>query len=407
MAFKGSIFIAGTDAENGKFLSGIVFSMSSTLPIDFLYESPCSLWQVEIKSGINDVVARTSLTLDKDILIDLGFEQIQRALDLLSVKGIASITLDSPFESNIGVYSSQGKLVLFHYAMQDLPINTSCEVKIIDSNGEEIAQPSPPEPLWSASFRYYRLSQASCDLFEAYRNLFLGFEALLNEIVPKNKKEREGEWFLRSLTEIHKKINLGLHSQNSTEDPVQYIIKSQYRDVRCKLLHAKLPYASLPHSSVSPIAVKQAYGQLLRIWRHIASIYFKIPNGGGLITYIGFEHWMSSLFKDHPALSYTSDASIPKIEDTLASPLGYPVKNFETTNYLGSNKPGVVRIHGKENLINGSDEYIYRVCLGCDEQLFSISYIEHGLKVSGVDEWESISDIRLINSSQPTVNFKT
>ncbi|EGQ8033582.1 hypothetical protein G5Y03_004526 [Vibrio parahaemolyticus] len=408
MAYKGNLFIAGQDSADGQYVSGVALILSATSPISFVYNSPCGEWQVEFISGVNDVVARSTRELSKEDVLTLGFEQIQRALDILSVKKITSIITVDPTRSNVGVYSREGKSVLFHYALHDFPMGLSLEVKMTDSEGNNIPTPKEPEPIWSESFRYYRLSQSSSDLFEAYRNLFLGFEALLNEVVPKKRKEGEGAWFKRSLTVIHEKINLTEHLAQAGQDPVSYIIKSQYKDIRCRLLHAKLPEATLPHSIVNPVEVKQAYEQLLRIWRHIAGHYLHIPNGGGVITYGGFESFMSNAFKGYVGVSYTEDNSQPSNQDDLISPTGLPVYDFSQTDYLGACNPGVVRVFARERkLAKIGGKTIYRVCLSRAGTLFSVAYLNYGLKISGVDEWESTSDFRLINSTQPSTEFKT
>ncbi|EGQ9396034.1 hypothetical protein NMR63_002581 [Vibrio cholerae] len=408
MAYKGNLFIAGTDSADGRYVSGIALTLSATSPISYLYNSPCGEWQVEFISGINDVAARTTQKLSREDVLILGFEQVQRALDILSVRKITSIITVDPTRNNVGVCSREGNLVLFHYALHDFSMGLSLEVKMTDSEGNNIPTQKEPEPIWSESFRYYRLSQSSSDLFEAYRNLFLGFEALLNEVVPKKRKEREGVWFKRSLSVIHEKIDLTEHLAEAGQDPVAYIIKSQYKDIRCRLLHAKLPEATLPHSIVNPVEVKQAYEQLLRIWRHIAGHYFDIPNGGGVITYIGFENFMSNALKGCVGTSYTEDSSPPSNQDDRISPTGLPVYDFSQTDYLGACNPGVVRVFAREKKLDTIGvKTIYRVCVNRAGTLFSVAYLNYGLKISGVDEWESISDFRLINSTQPSTEFKT
>ena len=265
-------------------------------------------------------------------------------------------------------------------------------------------------PIWNESFRYYRLSQSSSDLFEAYRNLFLAFEALLNSICPKNRNEGEAAWLKRSLAVANAKTSLAHFTPTGREDAVEHIIKSQYRDIRCKLQHAKFPAAALPHSLLSPADVKQAYEELIRIWRQIAGNYFNVPTGGGVITHVGFEAMMAKGFNGGAKIFYTSDDSLPRNEDIEVSPQGFPVYEFVTSNYMGQIRPGVVRLTAHEHtleLITHYEKPIYRVCSSIESALFGVAHIEQGLIVSGVDDWECIHDIRLINSSQPNIEFKT
>jgi len=410
LAYIGSLFIAGSEEFEEKYKSGIAYGLAAKSSVDFLYEFDDSTWQVELKKDVSDIVARSTKELNKEILASDGFEIIQRALDILSVKNIFSITLDNPATRSIGVYCQNKESILFHYSLTDFPMSMNFTMTEFDSQNIEIIQPLPPEPIWNESYRYYRLSQSGNDLFEAYRNLFLGFEALINAICPKHKKERERSWLKRSLGQIDEKINLSQHSQTDSESAVDCIIRTQYKDIRCRLLHAKLPNAQLPHSRLNPVDVQTAYEQLIRIWRQIACHYFNVPNYGGLVTNIGFEKMMLKFFSNNTILSYTIDNSHLNKDDKKPSPKGDEVNIFEVTDYSGAVRPGVVRIHGYEKINSSSGKYvkpIHRICCLNNEILFSISYIESGLKISGVDGWESIQELRLVNTSQPTAEFKT
>jgi hypothetical protein len=410
MAFLGKMFLAGSESLGGKYKSGISFSLSMNSPITYIHEIEDGKWQVEFLRDSPDVVARTTSVLDLDSLQSLGFDAIQSALDILSVKGTLSTYLANPATANIGVYYLNAKAVAYLYSLIDFPIGVSVEVKQMDASGKEVKAPPPPEPIWNESFRYYRLSQSSTDLFEAYRNLFLAFEALLNRICPIKRREGEAVWLKRCLALVNSKTSLAHFTPTGREDPVEYVVNSQYRNIRCKLQHAKFPAAALPHSNLSPINVKQAYGELVRIWRQIADAYFNVPTGGGVITYGGFEVMMANGFNEGATIFYTPDDLPPRNDDTEVSPQAFPVHEFVSSNYRGQIRPGVVRLTGYEDTLGLSEHYarpIHRVCSRTGAALFGVSYIEQGLVVSGVDGWECIQDFRLINASQPNIEFQT
>ena len=410
MAFLGDKFLAGSDSADGKFRSGIAFTLSKKLPVSYIHEIAAGQWEVEFWKGSTDVIARTSLMKNLEELQADGFEAIQLALDILSVKGVLSTYVESPLTTSIGVYCVDRKSVAFVHSLSDFPMSVSAKVKQIDASGKEIKSPPPPEPIWNESFRYYRLSQSSSDLFEAYRNLFLAFEALLNTICPKNRREGEAAWLKRSLTTVNSRSSLAHFVTSGNGNPVEYILTSQYSNVRCKLQHAKFPAATLPHSHLNPMMVKKAYGELIRIWRQIAGSYLHVPTGGGVITYAGFELMMTNGFREGASIVYTSDNSPPHKEDTEVSPMSLPAHEFVTSNYLGQVSPGVVRLIAREDTADLSNHYtkpIHRVCSINQAALFCIEYIEQGFVISGVDEWEYIQDFRLINASQPNIQFKT
>ena len=188
MAFLGKKFIAGAESLGGKYRSGIAFTLSKKSSVSYVHEITVGSWQVEFSKDSTDVIARTTAMLNLEALQSNGFEAIQSALDILSVNGILSTYITSPATTNIGVYFAKSRSIAYLHSICDFPMSINCEVHQADASGKAIIAPPPPEPIWNESFRYYRLSQSSTDLFEAYRNLFLALEALLNPICPKKHR---------------------------------------------------------------------------------------------------------------------------------------------------------------------------------------------------------------------------
>jgi hypothetical protein len=410
MAFIGDMFIAGSEHLDDKYKSGVVFSISQKSPISFVYEFNDGSWQVEFQQNSDDVIARSTSKLDRETLQSSGFEVVQTALDILSVKGTLTAYVTHPATTSIGVYWANMKSVVYFQSLIDFHMGVSIQTRQLDASGNEITPPPPTELTWNESFRYYRLSQSSTDLFEAYRNLFLAFEALLYSICSKNQKEGEVAWLRRTLAVINSKLCLSQFLPSGSGDPIEYIINSQYLSVRCKLQHAKFPSAELPHSSINPVTVRQAYSELVRIWRPIAGVYLNVPTGGAVITYAGFEMMIANGFKDGFAILYTSDNLPPCKEDIDASPQSLPLHDFAEMSYMGQVRPGVMRLVGREDTIGHTDHYyrpIHRVCSRAETTLLSVAYIERGLVITGVDQWESIHDFRLINTAQPKMEFDT
>lgn len=410
MARLGKLFIAGKEEFGGRFKSGVSYSLAADSLVPFLYQAQRDRWCVEFMPGSSDVVARTDKELSLDEVQAGGFAAIQEALDILAVKGVISTSLAEPSRSNISVYWRDGRSVLSVYSLFDFAMGLRVEVTQVDASGNEVKLPAPPEPIWNESFRYYRLSQCSNDLFDAYRSLFLAFEAMLNSICRKKGNEREGEWLRRSLSAVNSRTSLAQFTPTGKEDPVAYIIASQYKSIRCRLQHAKFPDAQLPHSQKSPSEVKQAYSELARIWRYIAGVYFHTESGGGVITYLGFLKMMENTFGEGVSIYYTSDKSPPAEGDTEVSPSGVPAYQFDESSFEGQVNPGVVRVIGRDKTLTNVEDSgvtVHRHCTRIKSALFGVAYIEAGLRVIGVDEWECVHDFRLVNSSQPKVNFRT
>ena len=410
MAYLGKMFIAGSELHDGLYKCGISYALAHASPISHTMSLRQDDWQVEFLLSSKCVVARTVCALSFEELQSIGFAIIQEALDLLSVKGIFSTTLSEPETSSIGVYQKEEHSVLFVYELCNFPIALRCKVTQTDASGNEIKRPLLPEPKWNESFRYFRLSQSSNDLFEAYRNMFLAFEALLNFVCPKEKKEGEALWLKRSLSIVNGVTSLDCFAPKDSLDAIQYIIDTQYRDVRCKLQHAKFPDAQLPHASTSPLHVRQAYSELVRIWRYIADVYLNVRSNGGVVMYSGFSLIMDNGFGQGVKVYFTSDSFPLPDEEITISPNNAHIHEFECSEYLGNVQPGVVRVLANEKIALNSKKYslpIRRIDVVSLNRPASSGYIEMGLIISGVTSWEYINDFRLINSAQPKAIFNT
>lgn len=97
--------------------------------------------------------------------------------------------------------------------------------------------PTPSYPEYQSishhpAMRYYRLSQLSDDLYDAFRNAYLALEYLVSEISPKKPNESEIDWLKRVLG------GRLLPAIPGNWD-VQTLVQDIYRHGRLPLFHAK------------------------------------------------------------------------------------------------------------------------------------------------------------------------
>ena len=405
----GNIYLGGKElgTPNSKnFPSGIAFPLKCESEIDYIWMSQDLSWQVELKHGHVYVVARSANPQAYDNLVTSGLEQIQRCQDIIAVKKLGISLLDHPEVNHIGLFQRDGETILRHFSVATLPIASSFSVEVHDKDGNIKPSAPIPEPIWTWAFRYYRLSQASQDIFEAYRNLFLSLEALLNNIRPKLRSEGEKRWLKNALAEVATKIQLARHTPPTIGDPIDYFMETQYEGIRCRLFHAKFPDALLPHEALNPTDVLVAYEALLRLWRDIAEAYFQVPRGGGVVTYQGFRWWMDRSFSRPLSLYFTEDNSPPQKDDIQVSPLSLPTFAFEQSTYLSETKPGVVSWQGEISLLDiHKNLSIHRICSLLDKTLLNVIFIKDGLSPSGADVFQTYQSMRLLNVGQPKTTF--
>jgi hypothetical protein len=228
MAKIGNIYLGGKESvepTSEHFPSGIAFLLKCESAIDYIWESQNSDWQVELKKDHIYAVARSRYPQAYDNLVAYGLEQILRCLDIIAVKKRGILALDHPQMNHIALFQTGEKTVLRHFSVTTLGIETSISVEVRDKDGNIKPSTPIPEPSWTSAFAYYRLSQASQDIFEAYRNLFLSLEALLNSIRPRLRDEYETTWLRNALSVIAAKGLLANHAP-ATADPIEYFMET-------------------------------------------------------------------------------------------------------------------------------------------------------------------------------------
>lgn len=243
MARIGKIYLGGRKArgaDQSELVNGAVaFQLDRPASEDWQYRSEDATWVAEINARQESIVARTSGVLQRNDVVRIGFEQAQRALDVVTFETNSPYSISVPGDSHVVLFRRDGDLVVQHVGVLNLAFSVRADVEVRDKDGRLVTQPPPPSSVWSAPLRYYRLSQTANELYEAYRNLFLALESLLNGICPKARREGEKQWLLRAFQVVSAKVNLGQFVPGGTADSAAYLVAAQYEQIRCRLFHGK------------------------------------------------------------------------------------------------------------------------------------------------------------------------
>lgn len=382
---------------------GVAFQLSSPAPCSHVYSNPKEPWEVQMSKGMTSVVARTSDTLGRSDVLAMGHERLQQCLDLLSFEKGINLLLKRPGDDHIILFVRDGVRVLQQVEVADLGVQVHAQVTVTDKDGNVVPQPPPPASIWNPCLRLYRLSQASTDLYEAYRNLWLGLESLLDAVCPKTPAEKERKWLLRALSSVG---DLKAFVPATAKDPVAYIVGTQYDYIRCRVFHSK--NAPVAHTGIpNPEKVASAYQQLIRLWREVAQRHLSVhPVGGGGMTYVGFKTTLGKTLNGRMTMSFTGDPSPCTEEDVAVSPAGYPVFPFAKVTYLGETSPGRVSFVGSQPMSRtGLTPVIHRICSKADEVLFTAWSTDDGLSLEDIDLFESYQTCRLVSRNLPRTLF--
>lgn len=400
-------------AVNGIFLnysasmqvqSAVSFSLNDKAKRSRTHHSTNSNWEVEIRSGCDSVVARTSLTLHGSALIDSAIEYAQMTLDLHSVEYGDNLITKSPVDNFVSFDCENGNRTVTLTSVSDVNLGVSADVVITKADGTVVPQPVAPQLAWLPAFRFYRLSQCSRDLFEAYRNLFLGLEAVFDHLFPKGKNEQEGTWIKRSMTLAASKVNLSQIAPPGSGNPVNDIFSIIY-PVRLKLFHAKSGKFLMPAVQVSYLQVANAYPVLLSLWINVVKEWLSLSRGGGAITYQGFKMMIENSF-DSTTMALTADDTSPLREETSVTQTDASVTNFQRFNVISEIRPGRM---GIASFIKTADltasQVVGRVAvLNSDKALIMIA-VPGGLTLDGSDIFKTVCQLQLVNRDQPKTEF--
>jgi hypothetical protein len=228
-------------------------------------------WEVELQQNQDAVVARCNAALNSADALRGGREAVEEALDRVCFRFNDPLEVKLAEESHLILTTDGGKNELTYNMAAPLEVRLRpIEATVIDKYGTTQTQGTTPMT-WMPVLRYYRLSQTRDDIFDAYRYMFLAFEALLHGLYPIKRKERERDWMLRALAKVAKKVSLGRFISGAATDPVRAFIDGQYGNVRLRLFHAKKSSQTQPHEGIPEADVARAYSDLTRFCREVHS----------------------------------------------------------------------------------------------------------------------------------------
>ena len=362
-------------------------------------------WEVELRRGSDHVIARTNLALTGAALLNAAIDQTHRALDLTSLEDSDHLTTARPAEAHIILEDLAGTRVVRLQNVSDCAIGIEMEMTVIRGDGTIEPQPVRLPLAWAPAYRFHRLSQSSRDLFDAYRNMFLGLEALLDQLSPKGRQEGEKAWLLRAIAAAGARVNLAQIAAPGAADPARDLVDRIY-GIRVQLFHAKTGRALIPDERVSYLAVAETYPALLSLWTETVREWLALKRGGAVITYEGFRVMMEDAYGS-AGIGVTADDTAPSKEETTPSPLGLPMTKFAEPIHAAEVRPGRIGLIGRAGVSQlPAGQVIGRVLiLNSSGAPLIISSITGGLSLDGADVFEAVNVLRLVNSAQPKTEF--
>ncbi len=216
--------------ERGARSGGAAFRLTSAAPKTGTVRIG-SRWKVSVHEGSEALVVGGGRSTSYSAAWQAALEVAHRGLDLLAVSGFADLSIQNADEDHLVWWFEGSRLIMRIFAILTSSFQVSATLTVRDAAGHMVRQPRTKQ-VWHESFRFFRLAQVTEDIFDAYRNLYLALECVLDDRYPKGRRESESVWLRRALGQIHSFASLAAFAATNSRDPVADIVDELYSTTR-------------------------------------------------------------------------------------------------------------------------------------------------------------------------------
>jgi hypothetical protein len=254
---------------------------------EFVYALPDGS-QAVIPASSRYILVRSCAGEDMDEVHENAREAANRAIDIYFGQGGRPLVLAHNDSTYMVSWVSSAGHKLRIVGRNQLTTRFRAKGVVRDANGQLVEPPTMPPTAWHEALRYYRVSEASTDLYDSFRNLYLAIESLLSHVVPtitkpNAKPEGDSVWLKRALRYVGQVIDLTSYSPVSPKAPHNAIHQDLYANLRTAIFHAKTGRATwTPQAWSSRSTIVAARLRYARMFRALAAEYLdiKYPTGG-------------------------------------------------------------------------------------------------------------------------------
>ena len=370
-------------------------------------------WSITVGKASKQLIVEGPEELDNyEDAFAASLERAQAALDLLAATRGLGFNIEEVDSDHVVWWTKDGDIYMRDVTVADLHFVLTVGGTVTGADGTPVSAIPDPVIPWHESMRYFRLSQTTQDLFDAYRNLYLAVESLLSKIVPpipggSGKAEQEGRWLRRALDVIHPSIiDFSTYLPHSSLDPVSDIIDDLYVDTRSKLFHSK-PDRNylLPHAAEGREAVLESFQRLGRFYCDMLQNQFGIRRPTSGISDFAFK-FVGAVDR---VIQLSDDQTPADVKDKIINPSGRASFSIPTHQVPDEGLPGIVSWLGEIPAVEVFQHMktINRMGLFDGENLIVISEHRPGLELTGVSVYQIKISIRRVNQEYVKFRFNT
>lgn len=405
MTKLGTITLISEDSN--PLLSGAAFLLTSRSTQSHVIE--INGGEVEIQEGGPYVVARFSSALDATSAFTTGHALAQEGLDMMSILGHYDAVIRDADDEHLIWWPDTNGIVLRTVSTTLLKFTVGKVNAIVRDKDGNIVPPTPINPSHHIAFRFFRLAQATDDLFDAYRNMYLAFEALLSSQFPKARTEQEISWLERALRSASTSLNLHNIAPPAPNDPIETLIEKIYKDARLPLFHAKegRVYFAPQETSANRQVVSDALALLTKIVMRMAQTWFSARRIGGGVYFGWVYENATKILSECSAYASNFDAEVDLSENDLSHP------RFLTAAKLHSrlapelqrgSEPAILSTATRAELANANP--VRRIELTTKSYPLVVHTCEAPIELGNILRFECLMHMRALNNNQPRSMFR-
>jgi hypothetical protein len=298
-------------------------------------------WAAEVLAGTQTIVARGSKASGYETARDAGFNAAQEALDVFCIRGTLSLAVLRVETTHFAWWTDSAGTIMRIVGVVDRNVGMTATLSVTDTHGNP--RPVPPLPaVWHQSFRYFRVSQTSTDLFDVYRNLYLALESILTTIIPIGRSEQERQWLGRALRQVDATVlPLARYAPPGSINPPADIYQDVYAQTRTAIFHAKQGRrVLLPQHPGTRAGVVDTLERLSRLYLDLVDKALGVRHATGVMTLSGFNIAMQPLINATSEVAVSDDDSPLDPDDTVVNPGGGSVAQFAAAYDPALDRPG-------------------------------------------------------------------
>ena len=305
-------------------------------------------WQVQVAKGDRFGVARGGPQDNYADALRASLLHCQKGLDLMSAQGSNNLVIKAPDDDHLVWWSDASGMTIRMVSLAPVAIDVPpATVVVTDAAGRAVPPPATKPLEWHESFRYFRLSQTTDDLFDAYRNAYLALESVMSSIAPQQMNagkvaEGEGVWLKRALTEADNVTSLASVVPTDTQDPVQYLFDELYVNMRSAMSHAKSGRpVLLPQDESERLKIVGSLKRLVGLFLKLAEAHLGLRRAGGAMFAVAFRMMFGPAL-DQMTLYVSDDESPIDASDSVPNPAGGLLRELASVAPIESPGPFVV-----------------------------------------------------------------